>query len=71
MTQTNELLILLFPNAIVKNCSVERYNPETNTWTRIADMANRRSGAGVGVVDEKLYAIGMYMRIYDRKKFAM
>lgn len=43
-----------------KNCSVERYNPETNTWTKIADMANRRSGAGVGVVDEKLYAIGMY-----------
>lgn len=36
--------------------SVERYNPDTNTWTKISDMNSRRSGAGVGVVDNKLYA---------------
>lgn len=38
--------------------SVERYNVESNTWTRIADMNARRSGSGVGVVDNILFAIG-------------
>lgn len=38
--------------------SVERYNPEKNTWSRIADMISRRSGAGVGVLENVLYAVG-------------
>lgn len=38
--------------------SVERYNPEKNSWTRIADMISRRSGAGVGVLENVLYAVG-------------
>lgn len=38
--------------------SVERYNPDTNTWTKISDMNSRRSGAGVGVVDNTLFAVG-------------
>lgn len=37
---------------------MERYNTEANTWKRVADMNARRSGAGVGVVDNVLYAIG-------------
>lgn len=38
--------------------SVERYNVEMNTWTKVAEMNARRSGAGVGVVDNVLFAIG-------------
>ena len=38
--------------------SVERYNPSTDTWTQIAEMSARRSGAGVGVLDNILYAVG-------------
>lgn len=38
--------------------SVERYNTGINTWTRIADMIARRSGAGVGVLENVLYAVG-------------
>lgn len=38
--------------------SVERYNTVTDTWTKIADMTARRSGAGVGVLDNILYAVG-------------
>lgn len=38
--------------------SVERYSTEMNTWTKVAEMNARRSGAGVGVVDNVLYAIG-------------
>lgn len=38
--------------------SVERYNVSTNTWTAVADMTARRSGAGVGVLDNVLYAVG-------------
>lgn len=38
--------------------SVERYNAATDTWTQIAEMSDRRSGAGVGVLDNILYAVG-------------
>lgn len=38
--------------------SVERYDNRTKKWSRIADMNARRSGAGVGVIDNILYAIG-------------
>lgn len=37
------------------NClsSVERYNPENNTWTIVASMNVARRGAGVAVLDGK------------------
>ena len=52
--------------------SVERYDPDANEWSKgepreldhliihfeVADMTTRRSGAGVGVVDGLLYAVG-------------
>lgn len=38
--------------------SVESYNPNTDTWTAVAEMSSRRSGAGVGVLDGILYAVG-------------
>lgn len=42
----------------IDRISVERYNTEANTWTRISDMIARRSGAGVGVLENVLYAVG-------------
>lgn len=38
--------------------TVEFYNPETNAWSKTADMTSKRSGAGVGVMDGILYAVG-------------
>lgn len=38
--------------------SVECYHPSTDTWTPVAEMCVRRSGAGVGVLDGVLYAVG-------------
>lgn len=38
--------------------SVECYNPEADLWTPVPDMCCRRSGAGVGVLDGILYAVG-------------
>lgn len=38
--------------------SVERYNPSNDTWNKVADMSARRSGAGVGVLNNVLYAVG-------------
>lgn len=38
--------------------SVECYHPSTNTWTPVAEMCVRRSGAGVGVLDGVMYAVG-------------
>ncbi|NWI37910.1 NS1BP protein, partial [Picathartes gymnocephalus] len=42
------------------NClnSVERYNPENNTWTLMAPMNVARRGAGVAVRDGKLFVAG-------------
>lgn len=37
---------------------VERYCPETDTWQTVAEMTARRSGAGIGVIDDQLYAVG-------------
>ena len=39
-------------------CTVEAYRAETDTWFAVADMSCRRSGAGVGVLDGLLYAVG-------------
>ncbi|CAF87792.1 unnamed protein product [Tetraodon nigroviridis] len=38
--------------------TVEAYNPKNNTWSYIAEMGTRRSGAGVGVLKGLLYAVG-------------
>lgn len=38
--------------------TVEYYNPETLKWYMIAEMTCRRSGAGVGVMEGILYAVG-------------
>lgn len=38
--------------------SVERYDTDSDTWTTVAEMGARRSGAGVGVLDNLLYAVG-------------
>ncbi|NWZ94605.1 NS1BP protein, partial [Nesospiza acunhae] len=42
------------------NClnSVERYNPENNTWTLMAPMNVARRGAGAAVRDGKLFVAG-------------
>uniref|UniRef100_A0A8B9J940 Influenza virus NS1A-binding protein homolog B n=1 Tax=Astyanax mexicanus TaxID=7994 RepID=A0A8B9J940_ASTMX len=42
------------------NClnSVERYNPENNTWTLVAPMNVARRGAGVAVHEGKLFVAG-------------
>lgn len=38
--------------------SVERYDAELDSWTTVAEMSARRSGAGVGVLENVLYAVG-------------
>lgn len=38
--------------------TVECYNATANEWTYIAEMSTRRSGAGVGVLNNLLYAVG-------------
>lgn len=38
--------------------SVERYEVQSDTWTQFTEMTARRSGAGVGVLDNILYAVG-------------
>ncbi|TNM88263.1 hypothetical protein fugu_006484 [Takifugu bimaculatus] len=42
------------------NClnSVERYNPENNTWTLVAPMNVARRGAGIAVHAGKLFVVG-------------
>ena len=39
---------------------VEVYDPETNTWQRLADMPTVRAGAETAVVDGKIYVMGGY-----------
>lgn len=38
--------------------SVERYHPAKDEWTSVVAMNSRRSGVGLAVVNEKLYAVG-------------
>ena len=38
--------------------TVEAYRSETDTWFAVCEMSCRRSGAGVGVLDGLLYAVG-------------
>ena len=39
---------------------VEVYDPETNTWQRLADMPTLRAGAETAVVDAKIYVMAGY-----------
>ncbi|NWQ78118.1 KLH17 protein, partial [Columbina picui] len=38
--------------------TVEKYEPQVNTWTPIANMLSRRSSAGVAVLEGMLYVAG-------------
>jgi N-acetylneuraminic acid mutarotase len=38
--------------------TVEEYDPATNQWTTMAPMPTGREGLAVGVVNNKIYAIG-------------
>ncbi|KAK3735752.1 hypothetical protein QZH41_000625 [Actinostola sp. cb2023] len=38
--------------------TVERFNPLMNTWEPVANMASRRSSAGVAVINEFIYVVG-------------
>ncbi|XP_013402638.1 actin-binding protein IPP-like [Lingula anatina] len=38
--------------------TVERYNPATNEWTKLASMKEKRAYIGVTVLDEYIYAVG-------------
>ena len=47
--------------------SVERYNPVSNEWQLVSDMTVKRSGAGVGVLGDYLYAVGGHDGPHVRK----
>lgn len=34
------------------------YDPNTNRWTRIASLPNRRGALAIGVIEDKIYAVG-------------
>lgn len=51
----SDLKVLL---TYVVTISVERYNPDTNIWTRVADMHSNRKDAGVGMLNNNLYVVG-------------
>ena len=39
-------------------CYGEKYNPATNTWSRIPDMYNARSNFAMEIIDDMIFAIG-------------
>lgn len=43
---------------------VERYDPKTNRWTKLAGMQTRRLGVAVAVLGGYLYAIGGLVRYF-------
>lgn len=45
-------------NGAQQLASVERYDPETNTWEFCRPMSIARSALSLAVIDNKLYAIG-------------
>ncbi|KAF6205181.1 hypothetical protein GE061_019348 [Apolygus lucorum] len=47
------------PSAAKFDC-VERYDPRTDTWTNVACMSVGRDAIGVGVLGDKLLAVGGY-----------
>ncbi|XP_078033560.1 kelch-like protein 5 isoform X3 [Augochlora pura] len=47
------------PKASRFDC-VERYDPKSNTWTRVASMSSPRDAIGVCVLGDRLMAVGGY-----------
>jgi kelch-like protein 10 len=47
-------------------CSGEKYNATTGTWTQIPHMRKHRSKFGIEVNDDKIFAIGGYIRATTR-----
>jgi RNA polymerase sigma factor (sigma-70 family) len=47
-----------FPDVGVPTAAVEEYNPETDTWTKKADMPTLRWYHSSSVINGKIYAIG-------------
>lgn len=43
--------------------TAECYNPDTNQWTGIAPMRNRRSGIGIIAHRNQIFAIGEFANI--------
>jgi len=46
----------------------ECYDPFKNKWTDVASMGNKRAGAGVGVLDGYIYAVGkdLVLQIFNK-----
>lgn len=40
--------------------SIYRYDPKTDSWTIIANMSIGRESVGIGVLGDRLFAIGGY-----------
>jgi hypothetical protein len=38
--------------------SGEKYDPETDTWSPIADMSTKRYAMATAVIDDKIFVIG-------------
>lgn len=57
MTQL-KLTIDTYLLSLSARMSVDRYNPGTNRWTRVANMTSARLGAGVAVLGNVLYVVG-------------
>ena len=48
----------------------EKYDPHTNTWTKIANMNCSRASACCAAVNGKLYVIGKFAKFhfYDKNQ---
>lgn len=46
------------PDSLTGSAAVERYDPPTNTWTKMADMPTPRGGLAAAVVGGKIVAFG-------------
>ncbi|XP_014251067.1 kelch-like protein 5 isoform X2 [Cimex lectularius] len=47
------------PSATRYDC-VERYDPKTDSWTTVAPMSVGRDAIGVGILGDKIFAVGGY-----------
>ncbi|XP_049954201.1 kelch-like protein 5 isoform X1 [Schistocerca serialis cubense] len=47
------------PSASRFSC-VERYDPKSDTWTTVASMSHGRDAIGVGLLGDRLFAVGGY-----------
>ena len=43
--------------------TVERYDPDKNIWEFRASLSCARSALSLAAIDEKLYAMGLYLNI--------